>query len=72
MISNPCYQCPDRRIFVENGKTKTCHSECKKHKDYTEAQKKKTAAVLSGREKYNIGAKYEIDRADKIRRKRGK
>lgn len=63
MIQNPCYQCQNR--------TMRCHIDYVKYKEFMEERKQKAAAVLSSREKYNISAKYEIDRADKIR-KRGK
>lgn len=61
---NACYQCPDR--------TMTCHSTCEKYKEFTEEQKQRKEAVLSGRTKYNIGMGYEINRVEKIKKKRGK
>lgn len=64
MIKNPCYQYPDR--------TMTCHSTCEKYKEFTEEQKQRKEAVLSGRTKYNIGMGYEINRAEKIKKKSGK
>lgn len=59
-----CYQCQDR--------TMTCHSTCEKYKEFMEEQKQRKEAVLSGRTKYNIGMGYEINRAEKIKKKRGK
>ena len=61
---NACYRCPDR--------TMTCHSTCEKYKEFTEEQKQRKEAVLSGRTKYNICMGYEINRAEKIKKKKGK
>lgn len=61
---NACYQCPDR--------TMTCHCTCKKHKEDLEKQKQQKAIVELNRTKYNISAGYEINRIEKIKKKRGK
>lgn len=62
---NPCYQCPDRKVFVSDGKTVTCHSYCERYEKMVEDNAARRAMLNKGRADYN---KEKRDYLDKIAR----
>ena len=62
---NPCYQCPDRKIFVQDGKTRTCHGTCEEYIKMVAKNNERRAMLNKGRADYN---KEKRDYLDKIAR----
>ena len=65
---NPCYKCPDRKVFVSDGKTVTCHSYCERYEKMVAANNERRAMLNKGRAEYNQEKRDHLNKIARLKK----